>query len=42
VRDDLVRHAARLSTGPTTWLLLLLLAGVLGTFLFIVATSITL
>lgn len=34
-------HLGRLSTDPALWLLVLLLAGVLGAFLYIVLTSIT-
>jgi hypothetical protein len=36
-----MRYLARLNAEPTAWLLIVLISGVAGTFLFIVFTSIT-
>lgn len=36
-----MRYLARLNADPATWLLVLLVGGVVGTLLYIVLTSIT-
>lgn len=36
-----MRYLARLNVDPTTWLLILLVAGIVGTLLYVVLTSIT-
>ena len=36
-----MRYLARLNADPTTWLLILLVAGIVGALLYVVLTSIT-